>query len=65
MSRRKKIEKIHQTIMYANTDINILSQIIENYTYGNIENQICANIINEKSRKISRANEKLSKMFKL
>lgn len=65
MSRRKKIEKIHQTIMYANEQIEFLSKFIANRTYNNIENQICANIIEEKSKQILCANEKLSKMFNI
>jgi hypothetical protein len=63
MNRRKKVVKIHETIMCASGQIEILSKLIENYTYCNIENQICANIINEKSKQIFCANEKLSKMF--
>lgn len=65
MSRRKKIIKIHETIMCASEQIEILSKFIGNRTYNNIENEICASIINEKSKQIFYANEKLSKMFQI
>lgn len=65
MSRRKKIEKIHEKILYASEQIEILSKFIGNRTYNNIENEVVASIINEKSKQIFYANEKLSKMFKL
>lgn len=65
MSRRKKIEKIHETIMCANEQIDILSKFIKNRTCNDIENYVCASIIGEKSRKIFYANKKLSEMFKI
>lgn len=65
MSRRKKIEKIHEIILYASEQIEILSKFIGNRTYNNLENEVIASIINEKSKQIFYANEKLSKMFKL
>lgn len=65
MGRRKKIEKIYETIMCASEQIELLSGFIAARTYNNIENQICANIIDEKSKQILCANEKLSKMFRI
>lgn len=65
MSRRKKIIKIHEKIMYASEQIEILSRFIGKRTYNNIENDVFASIINEKSKQIFYANERLSKMFKL
>lgn len=65
MSRQKKIKKIHEIIMYASEQIEVLSEFIGNRTYNNIENEVVASIINEKSKQIFYANEKLSRMFKL
>lgn len=65
MSRRKKIEKIHEIIMCASEEIEVLSKFIGNRTYNDLENQVCSSIICEKAQKIFYTNKKLSKMFKI
>jgi len=64
MSKRSKLEKIHRRIMCASQQINILSDLMGNTTESGVENLILAEIINEKSKQISTANEKMGMIFK-
>jgi|GEM_PF-6237130 len=65
MSKRQKIEKIHNKIMVLSEQIEVLSKFIQFYTDSGTQKEILAEIINEKSRIILRTNEKLAIMFKL
>lgn len=65
MSKRKKLEKIHTKIMCASEQIKVLSKYIGFYTDTAAENQVFAELINEKSRQIFKANEKIGRIFKL
>jgi len=65
MGKRSKIEKIHRRIMCASQQIHLLSNFICNVTENEVESQILAEIINEKSIQISNANEKMGLMFKI
>jgi len=65
MSKRKKIEKIHNKIMIASEQIGVLSDFLGDYADNGIQREVLARIINEKSRTISRTNEKLGILFRL
>lgn len=64
MSKRSKLEKIYLKIAIANEQIKVLTKFIGFYTANDVENQVCAEIIREKSKHIDIANEKIAKMFK-
>ncbi len=65
MSKKTKLEKNHLKIVIASEQIMILSKFIGFYTENDIENQVLANLINEKSKQILFANEKIAKIFKI
>jgi len=64
MSKRSKLEKIHRRIMCASQQINVLSDLMYNVIESEVESLTLTDIINEKSREISNANEKMGMMFK-
>ena len=65
MSKHSKIEKIHRKIMCASAHITILSDLIADVVENEMECKTLAEIIGEKSRQISTANEKMGMIFKI
>lgn len=64
MSKRSKLEKIHRKIMCASSQIKVLSNFIITTTENDVENQVIASIINEKSMQIKNENEKMGMILK-
>ena len=65
MYKRQKIEKIYNKIMISSEQTRVLSEFIQYYADNNTQKETLVSIINEKSKYISRTNEKLALMFKL
>lgn len=64
MGKNSKLKKIHQNVMCASEEIGILADCIAYYCEKDVEKEILARIINEKSHSIGRSNEKMGTIFK-
>jgi len=65
MSKRQKVTKIHDKIMVISEQIKVLADFLQNYANNDIQREVLAGIISEKSLKIARTNEKLAVIFKI